>query len=1546
MTKSNLKTHLKWLLDQGPSLYPVLTPPAWENAKATTNDSHSNSVPTLNLIASQTQDLSIKDSQPVLGVSIGDNVDNEIEIDSNEEEMARLMLAPTSASKSRKLSYNMGSPNSARKTSKSSTLANSPSKRETTQTSRSKTVKDSSSTFSSFRDPDERASTPIRPKRRLEVPTPLQDIDTVDLTGDIDYVPTSSSTRDDFGEPRRLWTEDATSRREPTDKQGKKRKSDEYVSDLLSPRESRRKVPSPLVSGRSAQHDQLLSTHTPRRSSKDETLLSRTKKQCQSSSKRAHKALAVPDSDDESVASLFEGFGETKESSPRVTDRSLYPVLPEKFSSSSGPSTSPKRRVPISPDSIDIPEITRPTSTRKLDTTLHSSRVQRPPSSSTAKSDTEPKNKDVERFLKVSANSLNRLVSQLRDKVKDNSHTVYEGMLRGENTPQLSALMSENETLTGQATAIESLKAQKSLYLSRESESEALKTAIMDALDRGAVSTTPPQIEQQRNLKSQMEDIENDICRLLVDTDLFSAIDKLPLQSPSPDVGPSDYLPPAASFSDFDDAEERHVAKSPVASGGSRNRLASPAHNTKSLHSNLSKSGVNTTGASFKNTSRYDPFDYDEPMMSDHETTFTRTMGCPLPPIEDVDEFDMDLLDEDMLEAADYFPDDQSFSTGRPEPSSRPVFAETSGNVSKLPLPQKSQTHSALWGEHPWTKDVKTALKEKFGLRGFRMNQLEAIDSILDGTDTFVLMPTGGGKSLCYQLPAVVSSGATKGVTVVISPLLSLMQDQVSHLRLKNVKAYLINGEMQSSERQWILSRLSSQSPEKHIEVLYITPEMISKSHALIDTFERLYDRKRLARIVIDEAHCVSQWGHDFRPDYKEIGAFRNRIPGVPMMALTATATENVKVDVIHNLKMQGCAVFTQSFNRPNLTYEVRPKRKSSELLENIADIINTSYRNKCGIVYCLSRNNCEKVAEALRKEHRIKAAHYHAGLEAEQRAETQQKWQDGKIHVIVATIAFGMGIDKPDVRFVIHHSIPKSLEGYYQETGRAGRDGRRSGCYLFYGTRDVSAMESMINKNEDSSKAQKARQLKMVRDVVKYCDNLSDCRRVQILAYFSESFKRQDCNASCDNCKSGTVVEVRDFSQHASAAIKIVRFFQGLEDNVTLHYCVNVFCGTTRHWRSSVHKQAPCFGEGSDVKVEDAERLFRTLLGEKALKEVNVFNSANFPIQYLKLGFRANDFESGRRRVRLDVRIDSPDNARHRGVARRNDLPQSTNVSSPVQSANRRRLARYRHTAESDSDMDSDGFEPIRVPGREERKEMNAPGPPITQDHRFDQLDPLHKAVAEDFMVYAKNYCQDVVMQKNLRNQPFTDTILREMVMVFPQDKSEMLKIDDIDPDKVYRYGDKILKLLRDTQRRYDELKKERDDVDGIVPDPNHHNVVNISSDEFSDFDDDFVDQASTLQPETSVVTSQYFSRSQQPFDDDSADEYRPTQTAGSSKYQKRKTNSKRPRRKSGDAKPGAKGPRKPKSNNSRSQGRSNTRKEPKGKSKQPTSQIAMMPL
>lgn len=606
---------------------------------------------------------------------------------------------------------------------------------------------------------------------------------------------------------------------------------------------------------------------------------------------------------------------------------------------------------------------------------------------------------------------------------------------------------------------------------------------------------------------------------------------------------------------------------------------------------------------------------------SDQDDIYATNMASPVTSFNDDDEYGQDEDDEEMLEVAQEWEGRHSHSTWDPKEGRRTVFAETAGNVLReqphkpsvqpgtTPLPSSMM-------QHPWSRDVKASMKERFHLRGFRPNQLEAINATLGGKDAFVLMPTGGGKSLCYQLPSIVSSGRTKGVTVVISPLLSLMQDQVEHLRKLNIQAFLINSEVTAEHRRLVMDTLKDPNVEHFIQLLYITPEMISKSQAIVSAFQNLHRRKRLARIVIDEAHCVSQWGHDFRPDYKLLGEVRQQFKGVPVMALTATATENVKVDVIHNLGMQKCEVFTQSFNRPNLTYEVRTKGKAKEVLDSMAHTINTSYKNQSGIVYCLSRQNCENIAEKLRKEHGIKAHHYHAGMEAQEKNSVQKQWQEGKYHVIVATIAFGMGIDKPDVRFVFHHTIPKSLEGYYQETGRAGRDGKRSGCYLYYGYHDTSALKRMIDDG-DGSWEQKERQRQMLRNVVQFCENRSDCRRVQVLNYFNESFKREDCNGACDNCNSNSTFESQDFTDYAVAAIELVKRIG--QDNVTLLHCVDVFRGgKTKKITDFRHNRLDEYGAGSELDRGEIERLFYRLLSEDALAERNVMNKAGFASQYI----------------------------------------------------------------------------------------------------------------------------------------------------------------------------------------------------------------------------------------------------------------------------------------------------------------------------------------
>jgi len=609
----------------------------------------------------------------------------------------------------------------------------------------------------------------------------------------------------------------------------------------------------------------------------------------------------------------------------------------------------------------------------------------------------------------------------------------------------------------------------------------------------------------------------------------------------------------------------------------------------------------------------------------DEEALYSRTMGSPSRQDEEADDFGQYDDDEDMLEFAETL-DSRPPTLREPESEStsgsRAVFAVTSGNElrSQPPKPStklsKPAPTSSMLLQHPWSRDVKAAMKERFHLRGFRQNQLEAINATLAGKDAFVLMPTGGGKSLCYQLPSIISSGRTRGVTIVISPLLSLMQDQVDHLQKLKIQAFLINSEVTAEHRRLIMESLRHPNVEQFIQLLYVTPEMISKSQALVNAFKDLHRRGKFARMVIDEAHCVSQWGHDFRPDYKLLGEVRQQFRGVPAMALTATATENVKVDVIHNLGITGCEIFTQSFNRPNLTYEVRSKGKAKDVLESMANTIKSTYKGQSGIVYCLSRQNCEDIAEKLHKEHGIKAHHYHAGMEPREKTSVQKQWQAGQYHVIVATIAFGMGIDKPDVRFVIHHTIPKSLEGYYQETGRAGRDGKRSGCYLYYGYQDTSALKRMIDDGEGSWE-QKERQRKMLRNVVQFCENKSDCRRVQVLLYFNEPFRRENCNGGCDNCNSTSSFESQDFTDYAVSAVKLVRHLE--RENVTLLHCVDVFRGSkTKKIVDADHTRLPEYGAGADLDRGEIERLFYRLLSEDAIAEHNVVNKAGWPSQYV----------------------------------------------------------------------------------------------------------------------------------------------------------------------------------------------------------------------------------------------------------------------------------------------------------------------------------------
>jgi ATP-dependent DNA helicase RecQ len=455
---------------------------------------------------------------------------------------------------------------------------------------------------------------------------------------------------------------------------------------------------------------------------------------------------------------------------------------------------------------------------------------------------------------------------------------------------------------------------------------------------------------------------------------------------------------------------------------------------------------------------------------------------------------------------------------------------------------------------------LKERLKEIFGYSQFRGNQETIIRNLLDGRNTFVIMPTGAGKSLCYQLPAMILDG----LAIVISPLIALMKNQVDQMNAYGINARFLNSTLSKGE----ITRLKKDAMNGNVKLLYVAPESLNKE----ETIEFL-KKVHVSFVAIDEAHCISEWGHDFRPEYRRIKTMIHNLGDMPVIALTATATPKVQLDIQKNLQMEEADVFVSSFNRKNLYYEVRPKKETKkQLIKFLKD-----NKGKSGVIYCLSRKKVEEIAQLLNV-NGFKAAPYHAGLDPEVRMKNQDDFLNEEVDIIVATIAFGMGIDKPDVRFVVHYDVPKSLEGYYQETGRGGRDGLEGHCLMFYSHNDLNKLEK-FNKDKPVQERENAR---ILLQEMEYYAESPVCRRKQLLHYFGEGYEEENCGM-CDNC-----VHPRERFEGSESVKLVIEAAQQTNERFGLNHLVNVLRGIEDEYvKSYSHDKVAVFGKGVD---EDAD--------------------------------------------------------------------------------------------------------------------------------------------------------------------------------------------------------------------------------------------------------------------------------------------------------------------------------------------------------------------
>jgi ATP-dependent DNA helicase RecQ len=615
-------------------------------------------------------------------------------------------------------------------------------------------------------------------------------------------------------------------------------------------------------------------------------------------------------------------------------------------------------------------------------------------------------------------------------------------------------------------------------------------------------------------------------------------------------------------------------------------------------------------------------------------------------------------------------------------------------------------------------------LRKYFGYSSFRPLQEDIIKDVLNKKDTFVLMPTGGGKSICYQIPALLMDG----LTVVVSPLISLMKDQVDGLIENGVAAAYLNSTLSATDSQ----KLYQDIENNRVKLLYVAPERLTMSHTL-----SMLKKINVSLFAIDESHCVSEWGHDFRPEYRRLNVLKRKFPEVPIIALTATATPKVREDTLEQLKIDNGNTYVASFDRKNLFYQIKTKTDTyNQMLRYLQ-----KRKGESGIIYCQSRKSVDAIAKKLRKDG-FNALPYHAGLSDSQRAKNQEMFIKDRTDIVVATVAFGMGIDKPNVRFVIHYDLPKNLESYYQETGRGGRDGLECECVLYFSRGDRYKIEYFIkqkNKKEERDIA-----LKQLQDMVDYCESTT-CRRKVLLRYFGEELEEDNCG-KCDACTQPR--ETVDGTDDAKALIECI---EDLGQRFGMNHVVDVLSGAnTKNVRDKKHNSLDSYGAGSKYKKAVWMEIAREMLAQKVI----TVEGSRYPL--LKLNKASQEVMNGTRTVTLTKNEDFDDDCDYTGEvdtssfeSKKVGVTAKSNVKAKVKSS----ATIKRKTS------------------------------PKNDEELLQKLKDLRKKMAE--------------MQDVPPYIIFADTSLKQMATKRPRDKAALLQITGVGEYKLKKYGDIFLKEI-----------------------------------------------------------------------------------------------------------------------------------------------------